>query len=249
MLAALPIVIVMTLAAVFLLCRRIPNDIDNIQAATRMLDRRVRTLGAMSARERKLAILGLLTIVAWITVGHPWLAVIAMVSAVMLFVLRIVAWNAVQGYVNWGVLIMYGGAVALGSALSETRAMEWLVHQVIDPTAPKLLVLMVMVATTILLTEGISNAAAVAILLPIGYSLGDAIGVGPVMITLVITIPAGLAFMLPVSSPPNAISFSAGHYSVREAVSVGWPLSLTALIVLLIVIVAYWEPVLHLSSW
>ena len=51
--------------------------------------------------------------------------------------------------------------------------MEWLAHQVIDPAAPALMIVMILAVVAILMTEGISNAAAVAILLPIGYSLGD----------------------------------------------------------------------------
>ena len=119
----------------------------------------------------------------------------------------------------------------------------------LDPTAPRLLVVMLMVVGTILLTEGISNAAAVAIMLPIGYSLGEMTGVGPVLMTLAVTIPAGLAFLLPVSSPPNAISFSAGHYSVREVVQLGWPMTLAGLLVILVVMVTWWELVLKVNSW
>jgi sodium-dependent dicarboxylate transporter 2/3/5 len=248
--AAVPLVVVMTALAAWFLTWRIPNDIEDIRPATRMLDERVRRLGPMSSRERRLAVLNLLTIIAWITLGHTvGLAVIAMVSAVLIFALRIVDWNSAQQYVNWGVLIMYGGAVALGSAVTETHAMSWLVSRVVDPAMPTLLVVMIMAAVTIVLTEGISNAAAVAIMLPIGYSLGAAAGVSPAMTTLAVTIPAGLAFMLPIGSPPNAISFSAGHYNIREVVQLGWPLSLSGLAVLFLLIVLWWGPVLDVGSW
>jgi len=250
MAAAMPLVIVVTAVAVWMLCLRIPNDIEDIRAATRMLDERVQRLGPMSARERRLGVLNILTIAAWIFLGQTvGLGVIAMVSAVLLFVLRVADWNAVQGYVNWGVLIMYGGAVALGRAITETRAMEWLFGHAIDPAMPILLVVMIMAAAAIVLTEGISNSAAVAILLPIGYSVGDMTGVSPAMMTLAVTIPAGLAFMLPVGSPPNAISFSAGHYSIREMVQIGWPLSLCGLAMLFVVIVLWWGPVLNVNAW
>ncbi len=248
--AAMPVVVVMIAFAVWMLCSRIPNDIEDIKPATRMLDERVRRLGPMSTRERRLAVLNVLTILAWIFLGHTvGLAVIAMISAVLLFALRAADWNAVQGLVNWGVLVMYGGAVALGHALTETRAMEWLAGQVIDPTMPSLFIVMIMAFTAIVLTEGISNSAAVAILLPVGYSLGDVTGVGPVLMTFAVTIPAGLAFLLPVSSPPNAISFSAGHYSIREVVQFGWPMSVVSLLVILAVVVLWWGPVLNVNAW
>ena len=250
MAAAMPIVIVMTALAVWMLCTRIPNEIDDIKAATRMLDERVRRLGPMSRRERRLAILFVGTVAAWVVLGDRVdLALIAMLSAVVLFAVRAADWNAVQGYVNWGVLIMYGGAVALGRAVSETHAMEWVFGQVIDPAMSPLFIVMLMATAAIVLTEGISNSAAVAILIPIGYSVGDMTGVNPVMMTLAVTIPAGLAFMLPVSSPPNAISFAAGHYSIREVVQFGWPLSLCGLVLLYVVILVWWGPVLNVNAW
>ena len=69
------------------------------------------------------------------------------------------------------------------------------------------------------------------------------------VMTLAVTIPAGLAFLLPISSPPNAISFSAGHYSMREVVQIGWPMNVWGLVVLFVVIVTWWGPVLNISSW
>lgn len=250
MTASMPIVVAMTLVAIWMLRARLPNEVESVRAATHMLKLRVRRLGPMSRAERRLSVLGVATILTWIVAGHSLgLAVIAMVAAVLLFLLRIVDWKGVQGYVNWGVLIMYGGAVALGAALTETQAMEWLAHRAISPEFPPLLIVMVMAAVAMLLTEGISNSAAVAILLPIGYSLADTVGVGPVMMTLAVTIPAGLAFLLPVSSPPNAISYSAGHYSIREVVRLGWPMTLAAICVLLVVITVWWDLVLDLNKW
>ncbi len=250
MAAGLPVVIIMTGVALIMLRVRIPDDLDDIKPATRMLDERVRRLGPMSGPERRLAALTLATIAAWITLNNVLgLAVIAMLAATLLFVLRVVEWKAIQGYVNWGVILMYGGAVVLGQALTETHAMEWLARQVVSASTPPAVIVVLMIVVTIMLTETVSNAAAVAILLPIGYSLGAMTGVNPVMMTLVVTVPAGFAFLLPVSSPPNAISFSAGHYSVREVVQLGWPMTITALFVLLLVIVAWWLPVLNVNNW
>ncbi len=248
MVAAIPIVVIMSVVAVVMLRVRVANDIDDIKAATRMLDGRVKRLGPMSSAERRLTVLALLTITAWITVGHEFgLATIAILSAVALFALRIVDWRSVQAYVNWGVLVMYGGAVALGYALSETHALSFLVNQVIEPETPRFVILLVMVAAAMILTEGISNSAAVAILLPIGYSLGAATGIDPVTMTLAVTIPAGLTFLLPVSSPPNAISYSAGHYSIREVIAIGWPMTVCAFVTILVVIVVWWGFVLGMK--
>jgi sodium-dependent dicarboxylate transporter 2/3/5 len=249
MVAALPIVVLMTIVAVVMLRAKMANDLEDIRFATAMLDERVRRLGPMSGRERRLAVLMVATILAWITLGHAHgLGVIAVCSATMLFVLRIVGWKQAAGYVNWGVLVMYGGAVALGKAMTETHALEFIAQQVIDPQAPKFLVLGATALTAIVLTEGISNSAAVAIMLPIGYSLGDLTGVDPITMTLAVTIASGLAFSLPISSPPNAISFSAGHYSLRDVVQLGWRMNVLAFAVVLLVL-ALWWPLLGYRVW
>ena len=250
MAAAIPIVVLMTIVSVIVLRYRIRSDVSSIKEATRMLDGRVKQIGTMSAAERRLACLAVVTIVAWIAFGQILgLSVIAILSASLLFVLRIVDWRSVQSYVNWGVLVMYGGAVALGHALGETQALAWIVEQIIDPSTPRLLILLVLIGAAMILTEGISNSAAVAILLPIGYSLGATTGIDPITMTLAVTIPAGLTFLLPVSSPPNAISYSAGHYSGREVVQIGWPMTVSAYGVILLVVMVWWHLVLDLNIW
>lgn len=247
--AALPVVLGMTIVAVINLRSRMADDLEDIKSATAMLRERVEALGPMSGAERRLAVLGVLTIVAWITLGHTvGLAVISISSATLLFVLGIADWKQLQNYVNWGVLIMYGGAVAIGEAVTETHAMSWVAGQLLHPGIHPVVILIGMAVIAILLTEGISNVAAVAILLPIGYSLGEVVGVDPIMMTLTVTIAAGLAFLLPVSSPPNAISFSAGHYGVREVIGLGWVLNLTA-ILLLVAVMLLWWPLLRIGSW
>ncbi len=251
MVAAAPVVVVMVVMAWFVLHRSFRCDVESIQPATRMLDDRVKRLGPMSGPERRLAVLGIGTIAAWIFLGHTvGLAVIAVVSGVLIFVLQITGWREIQDYVNWGVLIMYGGAVALGVALHRTHAFEWILEAVwggLDANASKFGVLALMATVAIILTEGISNSAAVAILLPVGYSLCERTGLDPVTMTLAVAIPAGLAFSFPIGSPPNAICFSAGYYGIRDVVRRGVLMSATALVVVLLVMGAYW-PVLGLGS-
>ncbi len=242
MAAGVPIALLLVVAAWILLNRSFKDDISSIQPATRMLDERVRRLGPMSGREGRLAFLGASTVVAWIVLGHDvGLGVISLMSATGIFILRIADWRELQDFVNWGVLIMYGGAVALGSALSETHAFTWIVTRFFDGSASPFVILALVVTVAMVLTEGVSNSAAVAIVLPIGFSFCDAVpGLDPVTMTLAVTIPAGLAFCLPISSPPNAICFSAGYYEVRDVVAKGVTMNIIALVVVLLTARFYW---------
>jgi len=242
--AAIPLVVVLTGLAVFVLLRFIPWEVSDITPATRMLNRRVQSLGRMSPLERRLTILGIVTIVCWIGLGSRVdIAVIAVLSAVALSVLRIVTWQEMQAYVNWGVVVMYGGAIALGAALKDTHAMLWLVQRVVPQGQTSPIVLLVAMATlSFVLSSAISNAAAVATLLPVGFALCDVAqpAVHPMAMMYAVAIAAGLAFALPISSPPNAICFASNYYGMREVPKYGAPFSLVALAVLIGLMVLYW---------
>lgn len=241
MLAAAPIVVIMATIAVFWLRRQMTDDVKDIRAVTRMLDQRVKQLGPMTSGERRLAVLGLLTVAAWVLLGNRvGLEIVALVSACSLFLLKIAPWQQVQGYVNWGILLMYGGAVALANALTQTGAVQWLADNFVGPDVPKVVIMALLPVVAILLTECISNTAAVAVILPIAYSVCAPLEIDMLFVTLAVTIPAGLAFSLPISSPPNAISFSSGYYGVRQAVRLGVPMSIVSLIVVWLVMLLYW---------
>jgi sodium-dependent dicarboxylate transporter 2/3/5 len=243
MIAALPVVIILTTIAVVFLPKMNPIDIEDISKATDMINDRVAHLGKMSQQEKRLAVLGLATVATWIGMGNHatfGLPVISIISACLLFMLRIVTWREIQDYVNWAVLLMYGGAIAIGSALHETKAMEWLVNQVLDPGLSPAIILIFTVIAAVVLTECVSNTATVAVLLPIGYSICEPSGISPLVMTLAVTIPAGLPFCLPISSPPHAIAFSAGYYGVRDVIKAGLAMDLIAIVVFILVMLIYW---------
>jgi len=93
---------------------------------------------------------------------------------------------------------------------------------------------------SIFLTEFMSNTAAVALLLPIGFGISQSFGITPIAVTLAITIPGGLAFMLPVGTPPNAIAYSAGYYSIKDSVKYGVLLNISSWFILLLFIKFLW---------
>ena len=97
------------------------------------------------------------------------------------------------------------------------------------------------------LTEAISNVAAVALLLPICFGIAEGTGISPVLVVYAVAVPAGLAFALPMGSPPNAIAYSAGYFRLKHAVSVGALLKIIALALFAAAALFYW-PALGLVS-
>ncbi len=120
--------------------------------------------------------------------------------------------------IPWGVLLLFGGGLALAKAFKETGLVEWLgacfVHLSVLP--PVLVVLMIALTLTFL-TEMTSNTATTTIMLPLlGGAAALAIGVDPLLLMIPAAISASCAFMLPVATPPNAIVFGSGRITVEQ---------------------------------
>jgi len=242
MIAVVPIVLVMLIFAYAVIRIFFKIDIKDVTLAENSLKEKIKKLGTMQRQEKAVGIIMLITIVCWMTLGNKiGLASIAILSAISLFVFNIIPWKEIEEYVNWGVILMYGGAIALGFALDQSQAAEWLARQALSPfkiTPIVFIIIITLIAK--LLTEGISNVATVAILLPLGFALGNTYNLSPVIIVYVIAVPAGLAFSLPMGTPPNAVCYASGYYKVSDAVKAGIILNIISWITFLLMAKIYW---------
>jgi len=167
---------------------------------------------------------------------------------VMMFVLRLVSWTDVEKHVSWGVILMYGGAIALGKSLADSGAAVWLAQNLIPGDMTGLALLALLVLITLFFTEGVSNAAAVAIVLPIAIPVGLSAGLEPVSVALTIGLVSGFAFILPMSTPPNAMIHATGYLHSSSMLRYGGILSLLAFVIFMLVS-KYWWPMVGISLW
>lgn len=239
-LAAFPVAVFMLLVAATVLARIPVGDIHIEDAKERIRQRRLE-LGALELRGRVMALLMGLTVFGWVSSGHAAsLASIALISVVAMFALRLVDWQGIEQSVNWGVVLMYGGAIALGKALTETGAASWLAGVFLPEGIGGVALVALLAAVTLLLTEAVSNAAAVAILLPIAIPLGAAAGLDPVTVALVVGIVSGFAFMLPMGTPPNAMVIASGCVQPGVMFSRGMVLSISSWLLFLLSVLLWW---------
>jgi len=102
-----------------------------------------------------------------------------------------------------------------------------------------------MIIITILLTNIMSNIGAVAILLPIGLAIATEIpGVSPLLAAMVVALSGGLAFMLIIATPGNAITYSSGYFSTKDLFKAGVIANIICIIVVFLVATVYWIGVL-----
>lgn len=124
--------------------------------------------------------------------------------------------------VPWGILLLFGGGFALGTAF-ESSGLSQRVAQAFHGLqgAPLPLVQLAVCAACVALSEFASNTATAQIALPILASAAASLAVDPRALLLPATLSASAAFMMPVGTPPNAIVFGCGYLSVRDMVRAG----------------------------
>ncbi|OGQ30425.1 MAG: hypothetical protein A3I75_03650 [Deltaproteobacteria bacterium RIFCSPLOWO2_02_FULL_50_16] len=240
--ASFPLVTILLLVTIPFLLTLLKNETIDCRSALLELDKQIKQVGILSFREVAVAIIVVLTIVSWIVFSKPLgLVNITLLSASALFIFGLLKWDEAQEGINWGLLLMYGGAISLGSAIEQTGAAEWMITRfVLDLSLTPFLTLAVISFLAIFITEGISNAAVVAFLLPIGFPLAKHLGIDPKIMTLIVALPSGLGFMLPSGTPPNAISFSSGYLKVRDMARPGLILNFLSWLFLLATAYFYW---------
>lgn len=250
LIADIPVVVVMLGVAVAILHFMYPPEPIDLPRATQVLESRLAELGKFSGKEKGVAVVTVLTILLWIFV-REWipLAVTAMASVAVLFIFRLTRWAEVERNVNWGVFLMYGGAIALGQALHRTGAADWAVNAILAGTTPHPLVLMaVIIFISMALTEFISNAAVVSLMMPVVISLAFTMNLDPVVMTFAVALPSGLTFVLPMGTPANAIALGSGYPQMRDFLKAGMIL-VAAAYILFMLAAAFWWPLLGYKVW
>lgn len=206
-----------------------------------------RTLGPLSRGERVTLWVFGATVLLWITrpVLVDWEtsgvrplhgltdAGIAVAAALALFMLPVeprgryaMDWRTAQS-LPWGVLVLFGGGLALAAAIEATGVAHFLGSQARGLEGwPLWAVLIAAVAASTFLSEVTSNTAQVAAMIPILAALAPVLGVDAMTLVVACTLASSLAFMLPVGTPPNAIVFGTGLVTIPQMCKAGFLLNL-----------------------
>ncbi len=208
-------------------------------------------LGKASTAEKRVGILFILLVAAWVlrapfeeTLGLSGVtdAGIAMAIALAAFILpagsrsgALVRWEDTRD-LPWGVLILFGGGLALAGAMTSSGLTQW-IGESLAPLGTINIAILVVAATllVIFLTELTSNLATTATFLPVMAAVAVETGQDPLLFVVPVTLAASCAFMLPVATPPNAIVFSSGSVSIPRMMRAGVVLNLIGVAVLTVV--------------
>jgi sodium-dependent dicarboxylate transporter 2/3/5 len=201
-----------------------------------------------TAQKRTICVLGL-TALAWITREVPfggWSAMVGMKEAgdttvaiaavVALFLIpsgtsqgeRLLNWATAQR-IPWGVLLLFGGGIAIARAFEVSGLSESLGELVnVLHDWPLVAVIGALSIVVTFLSEFTSNTATSNILMPILAATATANNMNPAILMFPATLSNSLAFMLPVGTPPNALVFGTGRVRMADMVRVGFALNLAS---------------------
>ncbi|MGY3869672.1 SLC13 family permease [Aeromonas crassostreae] len=200
-------------------------------------------------RDRKATLaIFLVTVVLWIGSqpiakalgGIPQFdSLIAIGAIIAIATSRVASWDDINQNTDWGVLMLFGGGLTLSAILKATGTSAFLAEHLsaVLANANLFIMLLALAAFVVFLTELVSNTATAALLIPLFAGVAEALGVSPVVMSVLIAIGASCAFMLPVATPPNAIVFASGHIQQREMMRAG--LALNLVFTLLLAILAF----------
>jgi sodium-dependent dicarboxylate transporter 2/3/5 len=139
--------------------------------------------------------------------------------------------------VPWGILLLFGGGLALASAFENTGLTEWLGGLLRGLAgAPAMLVVLATATLFVLLTELTSNAATTALGMPLVIGVAQGLGLPPMLLVITATLAASMAFMLPVATPPNAIVFGSGTITTTQMMRAGIGLNILAVTIITLVV-------------
>ena len=166
-----------------------------------------------------------------------WVAVLAIVA---LHASGGLSWAEFEKNTQWGVLILFGGGLALSAILSASQANVFLALQLADLSQGLGLfgLLLLVLLFVIFMTEVSSNTALAALMIPTFMGLAEVMGFDQTMIVSGIALAASCAFMLPVATPPNAIVFGSGYIPQQSMMKVGVILNL--IFSVLLTVYFYW---------
>ncbi|HEX2616382.1 MAG TPA: SLC13 family permease, partial [Flavobacteriales bacterium] len=247
-----PMMLALTVLVWFVLRRALPVE------AKATVVTRGDALGPLSRAEIVTAVSFALAVIGWLIpdlsklAGAPWAddiaqrlepGAVAVAASSLLFMIpthkggpRVLTWHdAVQ--IEWGLIYLFGGGIALGEAMFSTGLAKVLGEGFIAITSVSSLwsLTAALIVVAIVLTEVCSNTAAANMLVPLAIGAAEQLGVSPIPPALAVGIGASCGFMLPVATGPNAIAYGTGLVTARQMIRVGvWLDALSAVVIFVI---------------
>jgi solute carrier family 13 (sodium-dependent dicarboxylate transporter), member 2/3/5 len=254
---------VLLLLSLYLVMTKVlyPNRLSSDAATKDHIRNELKQMGPLSAAEKRVLAIFLSTASLWIfkdlinyllgntaivnVIGSVKLddTMIALLGALALFICpsgnnaqpgsrKILEWSDTSR-MAWGILLLFGGGIALASALEKAGLIQQLGQWIAGTSGSGGFMLVLMITfISLFISEVMSNIAQVIVFAPVVAGIADALGINPLLIGIPMTLGASCASMMPMGTPPNAIVFASGHIKLNQMVKTGFVMNIIALILI-----------------
>lgn len=254
--------------AYVVLVRMFPADVEHIEGAREFIAEKVNALGRWTKAQKNTMAAFVVAVVLWVTPGVLSIifgtesdilnrynklfpeAIAAMVGALLLFFLPVdlkrhkmtLEWKDAVAGVEWGTLLLFGGGLAMGGMMYSTGLSKWIGDQIIfmmGGNPSEMLLVAVFCVMSLLLSELTSHTAATNMIGPLAIGAAVSAGFSPVGVAVGVALSASLGFMLPVSTPPNAIVYASGYVPITKMIKSGVYIDFIGILAVTIPVVLY----------
>lgn len=229
-----------------------PNHIKHSEEGKLYIKDELKKLGKLSVPEKRVSIVFIMTVLLWI--GKDLInsfqkvlelddTIIALIGAISLFIIpsgnnnddkkeQLLSWEDTSK-MAWGILILFGGGIALAKTLEEAKLMDMLGNYIASYATANVFIMMLIVTfISVFLSEVMSNVAQVIVMAPVISSVAVSLHMDPLMLGIPMTLGASCASMLPMGTPPNAIVFASGQIRMKEMIKAGFVLNIICVILI-----------------
>ncbi|MDY4491688.1 DASS family sodium-coupled anion symporter [Schaalia hyovaginalis] len=236
MLAAVPLMlVVLAVSWLFISWRYVPRDAKFEIDTSAKFD---------TSRNAKIFyVVAILTILLWMTESLHGISsnIVGFLPVVALMVTKVMGGDDLRA-LDWPVLWLVAGGIALGSGVGSTGLDAWLLGSIRWETIPTVLLILTLALVGWVTSNVISHSASANLLVPMGMGLAMTISTPAAQIAIVLALGCSLGMCLPISTPPNAIAYSTGTTPTREMVVVGVVVGVVGVLLLAFVAPLTWGP-------
>ena len=253
MLLFMPMTIMLLLMLYWVMVKWLfPNHIKHSESGKNFIKTELEKLGKITGPEKRVSIIFLVTVVCWIAkdginaIQHVFVlddTIIAMIGGLLMFVVpsgkeeegkwsNLMEWEDTKK-MAWGILLLFGGGIALARSLEEVKLIEQLGQYLGGFGGNGLFITILMVTSlSVFLSEVMSNLAQVIVMAPVVSAMAISMQLDPLLLGIPMTLGASCASMLPMGTPPNAMVFASGHIRIQDMMKTGFVLNIISIILI-----------------
>ena len=256
------------IVAYVVLLRMYPLEVSEIAGANEFIAERRASLGKWTRAQKNTLAAFTVAILLWVMPGilslvlepgNPLIklynrlfpeAVAAMAGGLLLFLLPVnfkerqftLSWREASKGIEWGTLLLFGGGLSMGTMMYITGLSTWFGNLIINALGgnpSEVALIAVFAVLSLFLSELTSHTAATNMVCPLGITAAMSAGFNPVPVAVAIALASSLGFMLPVSTPPNAIVYASGYIPITKMIKTGVYIDIIGIACITIPLVIY----------